>query len=133
MSKTAGVSAILLGAAMLANVAWAQSDLATSMPQSKTCSAQDGGWSAPGGTPGIGSITMSNDGGQRLAVEFNDVVSGGAMHLSKLPKHGQVAIVQHRDYTEVAYKPDANYKGADSFSVLVQINNINKPYNVTVE
>jgi hypothetical protein len=43
MSKTAGVSAILLGAAMLANVAWAQSDLATSMPQSKTCSAQDGG------------------------------------------------------------------------------------------
>ncbi|MGO9999824.1 MAG: hypothetical protein ACLPKW_19055 [Acetobacteraceae bacterium] len=133
MSKTAGVSAILLGAAMLANVAWAQSDLATSMPQSKTCSAQDGGWSAPGGTPGIGSITMSNDGGQRLAVEFNDVVFGGAMHLSKLPKHGQVAIVQHRDYTEVAYKPDANYKGADSFSVLVQINNINKPYNVTVE
>ena len=79
------------------------------------------------------SITMSNDGGQRLAVEFNDVVFGGAMHLSKLPKHGQVAIVQHRDYTEVAYKPDANYKGADSFSVLVQINNINKPYNVTVE
>ena len=133
MSKTAGVSAILLGAAMLANVAWAQSDLATSMPQSKTCSAQDGGWSAPGGTPEIGSITMSNDGGQRLAVEFNDVVFGGAMHLSKLPKHGQVAIVQHRDYTEVAYKPDANYKGADSFSVLVQINNINKPYNVTVE
>jgi hypothetical protein len=136
MSKTAGVSAILLGAAMLANVAWAQSDLATSMPQSKTCSAQDGGWSAPGGTPGIGSITMSNDSGwcgQRLAVEFNDVVFGGAMHLSKLPKHGQVAIVQHRDYTEVAYKPDANYKGADSFSVLVQINNINKPYNVTVE
>ena len=81
----------------------------------------------------FGSITMSNDGGQRLAVEFNDVVFGGAMHLSKLPKHGQVAIVQHRDYTEVAYKPDANYKGADSFSVLVQINNINKPYNVTVE
>ena len=41
---------------------------------------------------------MSNDGGwcgQRLAVEFNDVVFGGAMHLSKLPKHGQVAIVQH--------------------------------------
>jgi hypothetical protein len=49
MSKTAGVSAILLGAAMLANVAWAQSDLATSMPQSKTCSAQDGGWSGSWG------------------------------------------------------------------------------------
>ena len=136
MSKTACLFATLFGAALFGNVAWAQSDLASSMPQSKTCSAEDGGWSVPGGTPGIGSITMSNDGGwcgQRLAVEFNDVVFGGAMHLSKLPKHGQVAIVQHDKYTDVSYKPDAGYKGPDSFSVLVVINNIIKPYNVTVQ
>jgi hypothetical protein len=137
MSKTASLPAILFGAALFASVgALAQSDLASSMPQSKTCSAEDGGWSVPGGTPGIGTIIMSNDGGwcgQRLAVEFNDVVFGGAMHLSKLPKHGQVAIVQHDKYTDVSYKPDAGYKGPDSFSVLVVINNINKPYNVTVQ
>ena len=135
MSKTASVSAILL--VLLANVAWAQSsDTAASLPQSKTCSAEDGGWSVPGGTPGIGTITMNNDGGwcgQQLGVEFNDVVFGGAMHLSKRPEHGMVAIVQHAKYTEVAYKPDEGYSGPDSFSVLVQINNINKPYNVTVE
>jgi hypothetical protein len=137
MSKTASLPAILFGAALFASVgALAQSDLASSMPQSKTCSAEDGGWSVPGGTPGIGTIIMSNDGGwcgQRLAVEFNDVVFGGTMHLSKLPKHGQVAIVQHDKYTDVAYKPDEGYTGQDSFSVLVVINNINKPYNVTVK
>ena len=37
------------------------------------------------------------------------------------------------EYTDVSYKPDAGYKGPDSFSVLVVINNINKPYNVTVQ
>ena len=140
MSKTASLSVILLGTALFANIGWAQQagvgDAAMSMPQSKTCTAEDGGWSVPGGTPGIGTITMTNDGGwcgQRLGVEFNDVVFGGAMHLSKLPQHGQVAIVQHKDYTDVAYKPDDGFTGQDSFSVLVQINNIDKPYNVTVE
>jgi hypothetical protein len=44
-----------------------------------------------------------------------------------------VAIVQHDKYTDVAYKPDEGYTGQDSFSVLVVINNINKPYNVTVK
>jgi hypothetical protein len=136
VSKIASLSTILFGAALFANGAWAQSDLALSMPQSKTCSAEDGGWSVPGGTPGIGSITMSNDGGwcgQRLAVEFNNVVFGGAMRLSKKPQHGQVAIVEHDKYTDVAYQPDAGYTGTDSFAVLVEINNINKPYNVTVQ
>ena len=135
MSKS--LPTMLFAAVALANVgAMAQSDTAQSMPQSATCQAEDGGWSVPGGTPGIGQITMTNDGGwcgQRLAVEFNYVVFGGAMHLSKQPEHGQVAIVQHDKYTDVAYKPDADYVGTDSFAVLVQINNINKPYNVTVE
>ena len=64
MSKTASLPAILFGAALFASVgSLAQSDLASSMPQSKTCSAEDGGWSVPGGTPGIGTIIMSNDGG----------------------------------------------------------------------
>ncbi len=137
MCRTACLSAILLGAPLFANVVWAQSDLAQSnMPQSKTCSAEDGGWSVPGGTPGTGSITMSNDGGwcgQRLAVEYNYVVIGGAMHVSKQPAHGQVSIVQHDKYTDVSYKPQAGYKGPDSFSVLVEINTIDKPYNVTVQ
>ena len=139
MSKTI-LPAIVFGAALFANGTWAQQagvgDIEQSMPQSKNCTAEDGGWSVPGGTPGIGSITMTNDGGwcgQRLAVEFNNVVFGGAMHVSTLPQHGQVAIVQHKDYTDVAYKPDADYVGPDNFSVLVLINNINKPYNVTVE
>jgi hypothetical protein len=136
MSKSAGL-AVLFGAAFFANVAWAQSDLAQSkMPQSKICSAEDGGWSVPGGTPGTGQITMSNDGGwcgQRLAVEYNYVVISGAMHLSKQPAHGQVSIVQHDKYTDVSYKPNSGYKGPDSFSVLVEIDNIDKPYNVTVE
>jgi hypothetical protein len=137
MSKNASLPATLFGAILFANAgAWAQSDLATSMPQSKTCSAEDGGWSVPGGTPGTGQITMSNDGGwcgQRLAVEFNYLVFGGAMRLLKPPQHGQVAIVQHDKYTDVAYKPDEGFAGADSFSVLVEINNIDKPYNVTVK
>jgi hypothetical protein len=137
MPKVAAcVPAILFGATLFANVAWAQSDLAQSnRPQSKTCSAQDGGWSVPGGTPGTGSITMSNDGGwcgQRLAVEYNYVVISGAMHVSKQPAHGRVSIVQHDKYTDVSYKPQPGYKGPDSFSVLVEINNIDKPYNVVV-
>jgi hypothetical protein len=121
-----GASSILAGTGALG-----QSEL----PRSKICSASDGGWSVPGGTPASGTITMSNDGGwcgQHLGVKFNDVIYGGAMKLSRQPEHGQVSIIRHEGYTDVDYKPNPGYFGSDSFSVLVTLNNIDKPYGVTV-
>jgi hypothetical protein len=121
-----GTSSILVGAGALA-----QSEL----PRSKMCSTSDGGWSVPGGTPASGTITMSNDGGwcgQHLGVEYNETIYGGAMNLSQRPQHGQVSIVRHQGYTDVDYKPNPGYIGPDSFSVLVTLYNIDKPYNVTV-
>ena len=112
--------------------ALAQSDL----PKSKVCSAYDGGWSPAGGSPQTGQITMSNDGGwcgHRLGITYNSVVFGGAMHLTRQPAHGQVSIMFHQDGTDVYYKPDAGYTGPDTFDVLVEFYNIDKPYNVTVQ
>jgi hypothetical protein len=112
--------------------ALAQSDL----PQSKACSANDGGWSAPGNVPATGRITMSNDGGwcgQRLAVINNSLQFGGAMHLAQQPAHGEVSIVPRDNGTDVYYKPNPGYTGTDSFGVLVDIFNIDKPYNVVVQ
>jgi hypothetical protein len=112
--------------------AQAQSEL----PQSKSCSADAGGWSPPGGVPTTGQITMSNDGGwcgERLAVLNNTLVFGGAMHLSKQPAHGKVSIMPRNDGTDVYYMPEPGYIGPDSFGVLVEIFNIDKPYNVTVK
>jgi hypothetical protein len=124
---------MLLGAPAIltCSVALAQSDL----PRSKVCSASDGGWSVPGGSPATGQITMSNDGGwcgQHLGVEYNETIVGGAMNLSRQPAHGQVSITRHQGYTDVDYKPNPGYVGPDAFSVLVTLYNIDKPYNVTV-
>jgi hypothetical protein len=104
--------------------------------QSKLCSADDGGWSVPGGVPATGQITMSNDGGwcgQRLGVKYNQTIFGGAMHLSQQPAHGRVSITRHANGTDVYYRPNPGYSGPDDFSVLVDFNNINKPYNVAVK
>jgi hypothetical protein len=126
---------ILLTASVIlvANVgAWAQSDL----PKSKACSVDDGGWSVAGGVPSTGKIIMSNDGGwcgERLAVKNNSLVFGGAMHLTKQPAHGQVSIMPRDGGTDVYYKPNTGYIGPDSFGVLVEIFNLDKPYNVVVE
>jgi len=112
--------------------ALAQSDL----PKSKVCSADDGGWSVPGGSPSTGEITMNNDGGwcgQRLGVEYNQTVFGGAMHLSRQPAHGRVIITRHNDGTDVYYKPNPGYTGPDAFAVLVELYKIDKPYNVVVK
>lgn len=106
------------------------------LPRSKVCIADDGGWSSPGSVPATGQITMSNDGGwcgQRLGIENNSLVFGGAMHLTQQPEHGQVSITIHDDGTDVYYKPSAGYKGKDRFKVLVEFFNIDKPYDVTVE
>ena len=119
-------SSILAGIGALA-----QSEL----PRSKICSANDGGWSVPGGTPAIGTITVSNDGGwcgQHLGVEYSETIYGGAMNLSRRPQHGQVSMVRHQGYTDVDYKPHPGYIGPGSFSVLVTLYNIDKPYRVTV-
>ena len=136
MPKNAPRSPIILLAALVilvSNVAaLAQSD----MPKSKVCSADDGGWSVAGGVPSTGRIVMSNDGGwcgQRLAVRNNSLVFGGAMHLTQQPAHGQVSIMPRDDGTDVYYKPSPGYTGPDSFGVLVELFNIDKPYNVVVE
>ena len=79
---------------------------------------------------------MSNDGGwcgERLAVENNTLVFGGAMHLTKQPAHGKVSITTRNDGTDVYYMPDPGYIGPVSFGLLVEIFNIDKPYNVTVK
>jgi hypothetical protein len=71
----------------------AQADL----PQAKVCSADDGGWSVPGGVASTGEIVMDNDGGwcgQRLGVKYNQTIFGGAMHLSRRPAHGRVSITE---------------------------------------
>ena len=120
---------IILGANF---AALAQSDL----PRSKVCSADDGGWSVPGGVPSTGEIVMNNDGGwcgQRLGVEYNQTIFGGAMQLSRRPAHGRVAITQHNDGTDVYYKPNPGYTGPDAFSVLVELYKIDKPYKVVVK
>ena len=133
--SSARLPTILLAASVIlgANVgALAQSDL----PKSKTCSADAGGWSVAGGVPSTGQIIMSNDGGwcgQRLAVRNNSLVFGGAMHLTKQPAHGQVSIMPRNDGTDVYYKPNPGYIGPDSFGVLVEILNIDKPYDVVVQ
>jgi hypothetical protein len=106
------------------------------LPQSKICSADDGGWSSPGGVPATGEITMSNDGGwcgQRLGVEYNQTIFGGAMRVSRRPAHGRVSITRHKDGTDVYYKPNPGYIGQDAFSVLVDFYNIDKPYKVVVQ
>src|ERR1700745_4106507 len=114
---------ILFGAALILMAgfgALAQSNL----PKSKVCSADDGGWSVPGGVPATGEITMNNDGGwcgQRLGVEYNQTICGGAMLLSRHPTHGRVSITRHNDGTDVYYKPNPGYKGPDAFSVLVEL------------
>jgi hypothetical protein len=103
--------------------------------KSKVCSADAGGWSVAGGVPSTGQIVMSNDGGwcgQRLAVRNNQLVFGGAMHLTRQPAHGEVSIVPRDDGTDVYYKPNPDYIGPDSFGVLVELFNIDKPYNVVV-
>jgi hypothetical protein len=108
----------------------------SNLPKSKVCSADDGGWSVPGGVPATGEITMNNDGGwcgQRLGVEYNQTLFGGAMHLSRQPTHGRVSITRHNDGTDVYYKPNPGYKGPDAFSVLVELYKIDKPYNVVVK
>jgi hypothetical protein len=112
--------------------AMAQADL----PQSKVCSADDGGWSVPGGVPSTGEIIMNNDGGwcgQRLGVEYNQTIFGGAMHLSRQPAHGRVSITRHNDGTDVYYKPNPGYTGPDAFAVLVELYKIDKPYKVVVK
>jgi hypothetical protein len=127
--------AILLGVAltlMAGGEALAQSDLR----QSKVCSADDGGWSVPGGVPATGEIIMNNDGGwcgQRLGVEYNQTIFGGAMHLSRRPAHGQVSITRHNNGTDVYYRPNPGYTGPDAFSVLVEFYKIDKPYKVIVK
>jgi hypothetical protein len=113
-------------------IALAQADL----PKSKLCSASDGGWSSAGGSPTTGQITMSNDGGwcgDRLGITYSSTVFGGAMHLTQQPAHGQVSIMFHQDGTDVYYKPNPGYTGADKFAVLVEFYNIEKPYNVVVK
>jgi len=112
--------------------ALAQSELR----KSKSCSADAGGWTPPGGSPTTGQIIMSNDGGwcgERLAVENNSLVFGGAMHLTKKPAHGKVSITPRDNGTDVYYLPNPGYKGPDSFGVLVELFNIDKPYKVTVK
>jgi hypothetical protein len=127
--------AIILGVAltlMAGSAALAQSDLR----QSKVCSADDGGWSVPGGVPARGEIIMNNDGGwcgQRLGVEYNQTLFGGAMHLSRRPAHGQVSITRHNNGTDVYYRPNPGYTGSDAFSVLVEFYKIDKPYKVIVK
>ena len=109
----------------------AQADL----PQAKVCSADDGGWSVPGGVPSTGEIVMDNDGGwcgQRLGVEYNQTIFGGAMHLSRRPAHGRVSITRNSNGTDVYYKPNPGYTGPDAFSVLVEFYKIDKPYKVEV-
>jgi hypothetical protein len=111
--------------------ALAQSELA----KSKVCSTDAGGWSVAGGVPSTGQIVMSNDGGwcgQRLAVRNNQLVFGGAMLLTRQPTHGEVSIMPRDDGTDVYYKPNPAYIGSDSFGVLVELFNIDKPYNVVV-
>jgi hypothetical protein len=136
MPENAARSPIILLAALVilvSNVAaLAQSD----MPKSKVCSADDGGWSVAGGVPSTGRIVMNNDGGwcgQRLGVRNNSLVFGGAMHLTRQPAHGEVSIIPRDDGTDVYYKPSPGYTGPDSFGVLVELFNIDKPYNVVVE
>jgi hypothetical protein len=132
-NNSAGLPIIVFVASVFVTniAAFAQADL----PASKACSASDGGWSYPGGAPATGQITMNNDGGwcgQRLAVKNNALIFGGAMHLSQQPAHGQVSIVPRDDGTDVYYKPNPGYIGPDSFGVLVELFNIDKPYNVVV-
>jgi hypothetical protein len=54
------------------------------------------------------------------------------MNLSRRPEHGRVSIIRHEGYADVDYKPNPGYFGPDSFSVLVTLNNIDKPYGMTV-
>jgi hypothetical protein len=57
--------AIFVGVSMISvthHWAMAQADL----PQAKVCSADDGGWSVPGGVASTGEIVMNNDGAAGL-------------------------------------------------------------------
>lgn len=126
---------VLIAAAILLTSlggALAQTDL----PKSKLCRIRGGGFAVAGGVPLANTITMINDGGwcgHLAKTVMGSIVFGAAMHVTKPPAHGQVSITVLSGGTNVYYRPDPGYVGSDSFSVLNEMYNIDRPYNVIVQ
>jgi hypothetical protein len=81
------------------------------------------------------TIEMNNDGGW---CAFNLSTLGGGrsfpadVRITRAPAHGQVATAKLQQTTEVAYKPDTGFAGADGFSVVNQTLGMVRPVSVTV-
>ena len=99
------------------------------------CVAHGGGFAYAGGIALPSTVTMNNDGGWCGGLSYTTEgghVFGVPMHLTKQPDHGEVSIRVRDKGTVVAYRPNPGFIGSDSFTVLNEMVNMERQYNVTV-
>jgi len=82
------------------------------------------------------TITMNNDGKPCWYIRHNIVnggrMTGAPMHVTKQPQFGTVEISVLDNGTRISYKPNTGFTGADEFSVVNEMYNVDRPYKVTV-
>jgi len=106
-------------------------------PASTICQITYGGFAAVAGdTPRANTITMKNDGGWcgHLSKSVRgSLVFGAPAHVVIQPSHGVVSVKQEDKGTAIYYRPTKGYVGSDRFSVINELFNIERPYNVIIQ
>jgi len=82
------------------------------------------------------TIIMKNDGGWcgHLSKSVKQsLVFGAPSHVVVQPSHGIVSIKVEDKGTAVYYRPTQGYVGPDRFSIMNEMFNIERPYNVIIQ